>query len=79
MIMIDILFYLPQIIAIFCAVWFIQVWLRCFRCCSSFFKTSFALTKSLFDIFGAFCFLFIDIAKKTITYVGEHSAVCIHA
>ena len=76
--MIDLLFYLPQIIAIFCAVWFINLWMRCFRCCRFCFKTSFSLTKSLFYIMCAFCFLFIDTAKKIVNYIGEHSNVCIH-
>lgn len=77
--MIDLLFYLPQILALFCALWFINVWLRCFRCCSSCFKMSFAASLRLFYIVCAFCFLFIDIAKKTVDYVCERSSMFIHA
>jgi hypothetical protein len=77
--MIDLLFYLPQIIAIFCALWFIQVWLRLYICCSSCLKTSFSASLSLFYIACAILFFFIDTAKKTINYVGENSKMCVRA
>lgn len=77
--MIDLLFYLPQILALFCALWFINVWLRCFRCCRFCFKKIISAFVSIFYIVCAFCFLFIDIAKKTVDYVCEHSNVFIHA
>lgn len=76
--MIDLLFYLPQILALFCALWFINVWIRCFRCCRFCFKKIISVSLNLFYIACAFCFLFIDVAKKTIDYISDHSSMFIH-
>ena len=43
--------------------------------CSS---PTYTVSLNLFYIACAFCFLFIDTAKKIVNYIGEHSNVCIH-
>ena len=66
--MIDILFYLPQLLALFCALWFFNLWLRCCSCCNWSIKNFISLFKSVFYIIVYLvAVIFVTIRKFTLT------------
>ena len=66
--MIDILFYLPQLLALFCALWFFNLWLRCCSCCNWSIRNFISLFKSVFYIIVYLvAVIFVTIRKFTLT------------